>query len=77
MHLSAGIHGGQKKALDILEPELQSDVSSSAWYWEPNSGPRQKQRILLCVSTGGGPFAEASYLLPPPGVQESNSGHKA
>lgn len=31
MHLSAGIHGGQKKALDILELELQSDVSSSAW----------------------------------------------
>ena len=77
MHLSAGIHGSQKKALDILELELQSDVSSSAWYWEPNSGPQQKRRILLRVSTGGGPFAEVSYLLPPPGVQESSSGHKA
>jgi hypothetical protein len=37
-HMGAGARGGQKRATDALELELQADVSC-----EPNSGPLQGQ----------------------------------
>lgn len=37
-HMGAGASGGQKRASDAVEMELQADVS-----WEPNSAPLQGQ----------------------------------
>lgn len=45
--LVPGTCGGQKKALDPLELESQAVESCLMWYWEPNSGPLQKQQVLL------------------------------
>ena len=40
-------HRVQKRALDLLELELQAVVSHIVWELEPNLGPMQEQLVLL------------------------------
>lgn len=56
VYVNVGTYRCQRRALDLLEQELQVRVSTSHGFWEVNSGTLQGQCMLLSAESSLGPW---------------------
>lgn len=55
--------GGQKRALDLLEVELERIVMLPSDCWESNSGAEEEQSVLLTIESSLWPMAQTSFIF--------------
>lgn len=58
-HMCSGYFGGQKRALDLLELEVQIVVSCLMCVWRTKVGPLEEQEMPLMVK----PFLHPQHML--------------